>query len=948
MELLLMIYEHLAHVEGFLEVTEREGMGVIVDDAVRGRFLDVSEEEQRLLKLRLTAWIRAVGVEAMRIADRLVEGISDVPERIAVADPDPADAGNSGDYTRPPLDRLQQGDWPPAYPQRVRHALPDDLTAVYQRLNLINTRMTDHLSRLGRVTEHHGAYDIGTPQTLTTSATANVLSSFMELSQRAAHRLSHLYHLLSELNVNFADPLPRRLQPVLAPSRRRPAPEGEIVLQIYLPPPNMDQTLQLTNYADVCIVPHEGHALQRPVVHRPTHGSAAGSFLMGAPMGLDPNAATDGPWFHLVAGPEAAQIQPAMAASNANNQNINTAPPRPRMVMRGGYPSRARGIPRLRGQSLTRRIASVLSRANRARVSASTNTAQSVFDPFGLRAGLLTSGTAAPFEDETQQATARTETAEQTGDTSTASTSFDSDRHRVRIPRNLFIERGHADRNTDPLLPCSSVHTCGAEDFQHIDSLVAELGTSLEPINDPAPPMEALAQSTEIMRTGNSRLYAENDEQLSAFLNTLLRSVIGLLDEADRTHRLSAGRTQIGAVIEAQVVFQAPAQQPSQAQNAPSNGNPINFEGMTENARNMIQRLFTATTNRSNVPIGQLFPDTSTDAAGEGTSLMAIMNRLIADYMSMPDLLALFSRNLEPIVRLRRQFRQFITVNYLDDNSRPTREDIDAAAGRMAVSPELIISILDRGGGQHTFEELDVQWDVAETAVRVERYALRDLLTILFDQTVTDTQFAERGTNRTERYLREMMALGDAAVGRPRGYQDLIGTYLQSEGLALLGEGNQSNITSILNVAFEHLQRLTTQDSRSTLRTPDMRPALVQHFTGSAPKKMRHADNQSQDSGPSTSTANMPPPSANTTAASPSAMDVSEPPRAGTWETNVPLSWLATIRHDIARMTITPRESPARPPRSQTFLTMLGRGAKNQGGSGEPSVPPESPRRMEE
>ncbi|WKY06714.1 hypothetical protein Q1695_006694 [Nippostrongylus brasiliensis] len=115
----------------------------------------------------------------------------------------------------------------------MRHAITQDLVDLLTRLRNEQESLRPHLIRYERILNSRVLYNIDDEEHTDTDYRANFFTVYMEHVQRVLHRLSHAWHLTSDLSVYLHTPIPRRLLPnyqqfqLLAPT------EGEIILEFH-------------------------------------------------------------------------------------------------------------------------------------------------------------------------------------------------------------------------------------------------------------------------------------------------------------------------------------------------------------------------------------------------------------------------------------------------------------------------------------------------------------------------------------------------------------------------------------------------------------------------------------------------------------------------------------------------------------------------------------------
>uniref|UniRef100_W6NAD8 BCL2-associated athanogene 6 n=1 Tax=Haemonchus contortus TaxID=6289 RepID=W6NAD8_HAECO len=115
----------------------------------------------------------------------------------------------------------------------MRHAITDDLVGILRRLRNEEEALHPHLIRFERILNSRILYNIDDAEHTDTDYRANFFTVYLEHIQRVLHRLSHAWHLASDLSVYLHTPIPRRLLPSYQQFRLAPPTEGEIVLEFH-------------------------------------------------------------------------------------------------------------------------------------------------------------------------------------------------------------------------------------------------------------------------------------------------------------------------------------------------------------------------------------------------------------------------------------------------------------------------------------------------------------------------------------------------------------------------------------------------------------------------------------------------------------------------------------------------------------------------------------------
>ncbi|KAK6056984.1 hypothetical protein COOONC_05503 [Cooperia oncophora] len=115
----------------------------------------------------------------------------------------------------------------------MRHAITPDLVDILRRLRDEQEALSPHLIRFERILNSRILYNIDDAEHTDTDYRANFFTVYMEHMQRTVHRISHAWHLTSDLSVYLHTPMPRRLLPNYQQFRLLQPTEGEIVLEFH-------------------------------------------------------------------------------------------------------------------------------------------------------------------------------------------------------------------------------------------------------------------------------------------------------------------------------------------------------------------------------------------------------------------------------------------------------------------------------------------------------------------------------------------------------------------------------------------------------------------------------------------------------------------------------------------------------------------------------------------
>ncbi|VDP15880.1 unnamed protein product [Soboliphyme baturini] len=90
----------------------------------------------------------------------------------------------------------------------IRHASPSDLSEVMRELALTEERLKPHVQRYTEIMAADKCYSENDPE-------ARVDSKLFQVVQIVLHKMAHIYHAISDLNIHFCQKPPRKLYPQL-------------------------------------------------------------------------------------------------------------------------------------------------------------------------------------------------------------------------------------------------------------------------------------------------------------------------------------------------------------------------------------------------------------------------------------------------------------------------------------------------------------------------------------------------------------------------------------------------------------------------------------------------------------------------------------------------------------------------------------------------------------
>ncbi|CAJ0937695.1 unnamed protein product, partial [Mesorhabditis belari] len=306
-----MIQEHLSHIEAFLSVTA-EGFSDLVDSILNGaaKLDPESEREQRKTLVNWVEKMQCVGEQNVEKNCNWVANGESSNENGRMQQ-----LGTSQNETGIRRQNETQGfEGQPQY--QIRHGLATDLLPMIESLVQLNTLLAPHLIRMSRVVRHNDNFDIGTQETLLTDSRANCLTVYLEQLQKTIHRHSHVLHLVSDLNIHFDDPTPRRLFPQYSRYRAEPSAEGELVFDVYLESDENSTNTSQTSAFNALTVPYEGRP-DRPFLSSIASPFGTGPYREGmmVPIGMG---------IQISAQPPVAHQNPS---GSSGSQNSNTSIP---------------------------------------------------------------------------------------------------------------------------------------------------------------------------------------------------------------------------------------------------------------------------------------------------------------------------------------------------------------------------------------------------------------------------------------------------------------------------------------------------------------------------------------------------------------------------------------------------------------------------------------------
>ncbi|VDM61061.1 unnamed protein product [Angiostrongylus costaricensis] len=176
------LLEHIAH---FYQIVEMPGG---IADRI-DEFLDGShtydEESTTVFNEQLRADALSLEREPL-IRSRLVDRLNTEEEAI-----------DESDELAARFQRVEETSGSPGYV--MRHAITYDLVYILRRLHDEYERIRPHMVRLERILNSRILYNIDDAEHTDTDYRANFFTVYMEHIQRAFHRLSHVWHLTSDL-----------------------------------------------------------------------------------------------------------------------------------------------------------------------------------------------------------------------------------------------------------------------------------------------------------------------------------------------------------------------------------------------------------------------------------------------------------------------------------------------------------------------------------------------------------------------------------------------------------------------------------------------------------------------------------------------------------------------------------------------------------------------------
>lgn len=510
---------------------------------------------------------------------------------------------------------------------------------------------------------------------------------------------------------------------------------------------------------------------------------------------------------------------------------------------------------------------------------------------------------------------------------------------------------------SDPFLTCSSRHVQGARrNHVHYNRLMEQVQEEEQPPASVStnPQLAREAAELHIARNHSGHVVFSNSESDAEnfvnFVGLALRSVRGLMEENDRENNgpftnpqffggIVEGRPQATIEITAEEV-QVPVMNISQrimplprghTTNRPLSLNSqgttpplnLNLDAVPQASANVLRQLFQSTSNNSNLPVGNLLSGLGQERSVNPNSMIGVIDGIVTDLFGVMDLVQLMSGRLDPLRTHRVAIRRYLVTNQLNGNSNPSREDLVSASRRMATSHNDLASFIEAGNGALSATWKGKGYDLVETSIRIEQATILDLMSALFNPSVSDEQFATHVREGLTLYARRMIVAGNMSMGdvhNVHAYERLLVGHLNRDGESLLGAGNSSTIEWMRTVALEQLRNML-QMGGGPLSPNDLADLLVPLCGESAAKKMKHTHDHEH---PQTSTAELSAgqsilnSSSSTNSNSSGTIHFDGPMRRATgnddngeWRSQVPESWIETISADIERMAAMPTSYPA-------------------------------------
>uniref|UniRef100_A0A914W4H4 Uncharacterized protein n=1 Tax=Plectus sambesii TaxID=2011161 RepID=A0A914W4H4_9BILA len=443
---------------------------------------------------------------------------------------------------------------------------------------------------------------------------------------------------------------------------------------------------------------------------------------------------------------------------------------------------------------------------------------------------------------------------------------------------------------------------------------------------------------TRVNRDG--RAVFESDEEFVNFVEHIFRSVVNNMTEVtagaaaraadDGTQRLYAfqpvmqaiGQTMplITGTISVEAFTQPPAQEHGHPEGAPAGGNGNEgTEGGTGQPPNMMAifgRIAQELATGMNQPLGEFLRSMGENIDEGGRGYGHLVTGVVSETLGLNDVIALFNGDRSPLDRARTQIRRYMIENTLNDNARPTENDLRSAAERLAADPLDVLHLLqpvDVGARLRPLDSTGRPIDLIASIVRADQAAVERSLRLVFgvdpcvDANGAEISFGQALMGSVEMYGRQMVCLLNMGFdGQPYGYEAVLRRYIANQqedrSEMIISWMNESGIPQLRGMV-DRFPRLTEADVRPLLVFVDETP------TAPSPASMASSEN-SQASRIDDRTNTMQPPAAssiiNSDAAPRSNASSSSQSRPmddsdQSWKRVLPADWVAVIEEDVER-----------------------------------------------
>uniref|UniRef100_A0A0N5AV48 CCR4-NOT transcription complex subunit 11 n=1 Tax=Syphacia muris TaxID=451379 RepID=A0A0N5AV48_9BILA len=165
---------------------------------------------------------------------------------------------------------------------------------------------------------------------------------------------------------------------------------------------------------------------------------------------------------------------------------------------------------------------------------------------------------------------------------------------------------------------------------------------------------------------------------------------------------------------------------------------------------------------------------------------MRFVNLLITmccEVLDTRDFMRLLGGDLMTFGNYRSQMRRYIIEHILDDNSRPSPEDLENVSRRFQISESIINRLFQMNPSLRRYVDVeDVgRVDVVATAMNIDRIHLQQLLSLLINTSDTIV-FPEKLCEIFSGYFRRFVTIANLSSNSPTGYSDILMQLTRNEG----------------------------------------------------------------------------------------------------------------------------------------------------------------------